>query len=46
MKTVKKATLALIILESILGAAAVAAVTALYVWANKPRGIRIHLDEE
>ncbi len=46
MKTVKKATLALIILGSVFGAAAVATLTVLSVWANKPRGVRIHLDEE
>ena len=46
MKTVKKATIALIVLGSVLGAAALSGVTILSVWANKPRGIRIHLDEK
>ena len=46
MKTVKKATIALIVLGSLIGAGALVAVTVLSVWANKPRGVRIHLDEE
>lgn len=46
MKTLKKATLALIIGGSVLGAGIIAAVATLSVWANKPRGIRIQLDEE
>ena len=45
-KTIKKATLAFIILGSVLGAALVVALAAVSVWANQPRGIRIKLDEE
>ena len=37
MKTVKKATIAIIVVSSVLGAS---------IWANKPRGVRIPLDEE
>ena len=46
MKTVKKATVALIVLGSVFGTAAVATLTVLSIWANKPRGVRIHLEEE
>ena len=46
MKTVKKATAALIIFGAIFAGAAVITAIVLSVWANKPRGVRIHLDEE
>ena len=45
MKTVKKATIALIVTSSVLSAAAVAFVTAASIWANKPRGVRIRLED-
>lgn len=45
MKTVKKATIGLIVVSSVLGAAA-AFVIGASIWANKPRGVRIPLDEE
>lgn len=46
MKTVKKATIGLIVVFSVLGAAAAAFVIGASIWANKPRGVRIPLDEE
>lgn len=42
MKTVKKATIGLIVVSSVLGAAFVIGAS---IWANKPRGVRIPLDE-
>lgn len=46
MKTVKKATIAIIVVSSVLGAAVTAFVLGASIWANKPRGVRIKLDEE
>ena len=46
MKPVKKATIGLIVVSSVLGAAAAAFVIGASIWANKPRGVRIPLDEE
>ena len=46
MKTVKKATIAIIAISAIVGTAALAFVTAATVWANKPRGVRIRLEDE
>lgn len=45
-KKIKKATIAIIIVSSVLGAGAISFVTAASIWANKPRGVRIKLDEE
>lgn len=46
MKTVKKATIALIVVSSVVGAAVTGFVLGASIWANKPRGVRIPLDEE
>ena len=45
-KKIKKATIAVIVVSSILGAAAAGFVLGASIWANKPRGVRIPLDEE
>lgn len=46
MKTVKKATIAVIAVSTLLGTAALVFVTAAAIWANKPRGVRIKLEDE
>lgn len=46
MKTVKKATITIIVVSSVLGAAVTGFVLGASIWANKPRGVRIKLDEE
>lgn len=43
MKTVKKATIAVVVISSVLGAGFILGAS---IWANKPRGVRIPLDEE
>lgn len=45
-KKIKKATIAVIVVSSILGAAITGFVLGASIWANKPRGVRIKLDEE
>lgn len=45
-KTVRKATIAIIVISSVLGAGVVGFVLGASIWANKPRGVRIPLDEE
>ena len=45
-KKVKKATIALIVIEAVVGSAAAGFVLGASIWANKPRGVRIPLDEE
>ena len=46
MKTVKKATIAIIVVSTVLGAGIAGFVLGASIWANKPRGVRIPLDEE
>ena len=46
MKTVKKATIAVVVISSVLGAGIAGFILGASIWANKPRGVRIPLDEE
>lgn len=45
-KKIKKATIALFVLEVLAGAGALAFVIGASIWANKPRGVRIRLEDE
>lgn len=45
-KVVKKTAVAFIVAGSVIGTGLVSFVTAASIWANKPRGIRIKLEDE
>ncbi len=44
MKTIRKATIRIIVIASVVAGVAAAFAAGASVWANKPRGVRIKLD--